>query len=82
MSDDELNIKSEEIAFDAIREWVDFDRFARQKYAHPLLNTIRLGNLSNDFLEYILQWSPIYDNSVFITYLLRLIFFGMLLLFL
>lgn len=63
MSDDELNIKSEEIAFDAIRKWVDFDRFARQKYAHPLLNTIRLGNLSNEFLEYILQWSPIYDNS-------------------
>lgn len=64
LSDDELNVKNEEVVFDAVVKWVDEDPPARKAFLLDLLKCIRLGTLSSDFIKIIQKWDLVQANQV------------------
>lgn len=64
LSDDELNVKNEEVVFDSVVKWIDEDPPARKTYLLDLLKCIRLGTLSSDFIKIIQKWDLIQEHQV------------------
>lgn len=48
-SSDELNVKNEEIVFEAIMRWIEHDPERRKQHIVNLLKSIRLGLLSTQY---------------------------------
>ncbi|XP_044765386.1 kelch-like protein 10 isoform X2 [Coccinella septempunctata] len=59
LKDDELNIKSEEIVFDAIKKWVNFMPMKRRVHLLELLKCMRLHNLEMKQISKMSKWSLI-----------------------
>ena len=55
LHDDGLNVSSEEVVFDAILKWIQYDSESRQKATTKLLKAIRLDYLSEVFLSSLLE---------------------------
>ena len=68
--DDELNVTSEEITWEAIVRWIDYEYAARAKFAPNLLRRMRLGLLST---EYFLSKALFMSNLVIIISILIII---------
>ncbi len=49
LSSDDLNVKNEELVFDAITRWISHDPEERKKYILELLKSVRLGLLSTQY---------------------------------
>ncbi|XP_025096132.1 kelch-like protein 10 [Pomacea canaliculata] len=49
LESDQLNVRNEELVFDAVCRWIDFDRERRKGHIARLLKTIRLGLLTTQF---------------------------------
>ena len=64
LQDDELNIKNEEVAVDAVRKWIEFDPSTRKVYLMDLMKSVRLGRLTPIFLKGLLTWSLVLENEV------------------
>lgn len=64
LSDDELNVRSEEIVFQAIEKWLGADLAGRKAYLFDLLKCIRLGMLTQEFITTIMTWPPIIEDEV------------------
>ncbi|XP_004931595.1 kelch-like protein 10 [Bombyx mori] len=63
LRDDELNVKNEEIVFQALKTWVEHDLENRRKYIPSLLSCVRFGHISfKYFKSKILQWQPVVDD--------------------
>ncbi|KAK9739185.1 Kelch motif [Popillia japonica] len=69
LSDDELNVKNEEVVFDSVVKWIDEDPPARKTYLLDLLKCIRLGTLSSDFIKIIQKWDLIQEHQACLDYL-------------
>lgn len=66
LQDDELNVRNEEIVFEAVQKWVDYDHTNRDHYVLDLLKVVRIGNLSIDYSTYtILEWPPVTKSEVY-----------------
>lgn len=64
LSSDELNVRNEELVFDAVLRWIDFDVDYRRDYIARLLKTIRLGLLTTQyFVEKVKVHPYIKDND-------------------
>ncbi|GAB1606106.1 kelch-like protein 10 [Argonauta hians] len=64
LKSEDLNIKSEEIAFDAIIKWIDFDPDQRKCHIAKLLRSVRMALLStNYFVEKVKVHPYIHDNK-------------------
>ncbi|CAH0729985.1 unnamed protein product, partial [Brenthis ino] len=64
LRDDELNVKNEEIVFQAIKIWVEHDLLNRKMYIPSLLTCIRYGHISYKYFKSkILQWQPVIDDE-------------------
>ncbi|KAG6446599.1 hypothetical protein O3G_MSEX004526 [Manduca sexta] len=60
LRDDELNVRNEEIVFQAVKTWVEHDLENRGKYIPSLLSCVRFGHISYKYFKSkILQWQPI-----------------------
>lgn len=64
LRDDELNVKNEEIVFDAIKTWVEA-RVERRVYLPRLLECIRYGLMSHKyFINNIVNWKLVEKDQV------------------
>lgn len=64
IKDDELNVKTEEVVFQAVQKWIDHDEPNRKIYLYDLLNCIRLATLPQTFIGAMMTWKPAFDNPV------------------
>jgi kelch-like protein 10 len=51
ISNDDLNIKSEEVVFDTVVKWVQYDFAGRKLHLPVLMKSVRLGLLSEDYMD-------------------------------
>ncbi|XP_022304667.2 kelch-like protein 10 [Crassostrea virginica] len=64
LSSDELNVRNEELVFDAALRWIDYDPEERKEHIARLLKTIRLGLLTTQyFVEKVKVHPYIKDND-------------------
>lgn len=64
LAEDELNVRGEEIVFEAIRRWVDRDVPGRRQHLPELLACVRLGLVSLQFLAgTMLAYAPAQDDQ-------------------
>nr|QTM97704.1 KLHL10 [Sinohyriopsis cumingii] len=63
LASDELNVKNEEIVFDAILRWIDYDPERRKNYIARLLKTIRLGLLTTQYFVEKVKTHPYVRDS-------------------
>ncbi|CAG9794036.1 unnamed protein product [Diatraea saccharalis] len=64
LRDDELNVRNEEIVFQAVKTWVEYDIENRKRYIPSLLSCVRFGHISYKYFKSkILQWQPVVDDS-------------------
>lgn len=64
LSSDDLNVKSEEMAFAALLSWIDYDSENRKCHIPGLLRAVRLGLLSTQFFVEKVKAHPyIKDNE-------------------
>lgn len=64
LEDDELNVKSEEIVFKAVKKWVEANPIKSQRHLFGLLKCVRFGTLTHEFVSNVLDWQPVKDNLV------------------
>lgn len=65
LSDDELNVRNEEIVFDAIKKWTEINPESRAAHLPSLLNCVRFGLISYKyFTSSVLSWKLITNNQV------------------
>lgn len=65
LKDDELNVKSEELVYEAVKKWITFDIAERKVHLLNLLKCVRLGTLTYDFLSTnVMKWNLIIDSEV------------------
>lgn len=64
LSDDELNVRNEEIVFQAVEKWIGADLEGRKTYLFDLLKCVRLGMLSQEFITTMMTWPPIIEDEV------------------
>lgn len=65
LRDDELNVKNEEIVFDAVKTWVETSVEKRRVYLPRLLKCIRYGLMSHKyFINNILNWKLVEEDEV------------------
>lgn len=64
LSDDELNVRNEEMVFHAVEKWVAADLEGRKSYLYDLLKCIRLGMLSQEFITTMMTWPPVIQDEV------------------
>ena len=65
LSEDELNVKTEEIVFNAVLRWIDYDSETRRKHIARLLKTVRLGLLQTQFFVEKVKVHPyVKDNEL------------------
>ncbi|XP_057331107.1 kelch-like protein 10 [Microplitis mediator] len=63
LSDDELNVRNEEVVFEAIKTWVEVKEQERLGYLTKILKCIRFGLINSKYISNnILTWKPIQDN--------------------
>lgn len=68
LRDDELNVRTEEIVFEAIKTWTDYDRENRAQYVPELLTTVRFGLMTYKFFTSdVLRWEVINTSTVSIS---------------
>ena len=64
LESDELNVKNEEIVFDSVLRWIDYDPERRKSSISQLLRCIRLGLLSTQyFVEKVKPHSYVKENE-------------------
>ncbi|XP_050419085.1 kelch-like protein 10 [Patella vulgata] len=63
LSSDDLNVKNEELVFDAVLRWIDFDPERRRCHMARILKTIRLGLLSTQFFVEKVKSHPYVKES-------------------
>ncbi|CAG9089117.1 unnamed protein product [Plutella xylostella] len=64
LRDDELNVRNEEIVFQAVKTWVEHDLDNRRKYISSLLSCVRFGHISYKYFKTkILQWQPVINDE-------------------
>ncbi|XP_052828126.1 kelch-like protein 10 isoform X1 [Octopus bimaculoides] len=64
LSSEKLNIKSEEIAFEAIIKWIDYDPLNRKCHIAKLLRNVRLALLTtNYFVEKVKVHPYVHENK-------------------
>ncbi|XP_046968333.1 kelch-like protein 10 [Vanessa cardui] len=64
LRDDELNVRNEEIVFQAVKMWVEHDLENRRKYIPSLLSCVRFGHIGYKYFKSkILQWQPVIDDE-------------------
>ncbi|CAG9561424.1 unnamed protein product [Danaus chrysippus] len=64
LRDDELNVRNEELVFQAVKSWVEHDLDNRRKYISSLLSCIRYGHISYKYFKSkILQWQPVIEDE-------------------
>ncbi|XP_015174125.1 PREDICTED: kelch-like protein 10 [Polistes dominula] len=62
--DDELNVKNEEIVFEAVKTWIEYKIDDRKIYLAKLLECIRYGSMSyNYFLDNVLNWKYVKEDD-------------------
>lgn len=64
LSDDELNVKTEEVVFQALQKWLNIDVENRKMYLLDLLKCVRLGPLSETYIKTMINWAPVHNNEV------------------
>lgn len=65
LRDDELNVRNEEIVFQAVKTWVEHDLDNRRKCIPSLLACVRFGHISYKYFKSkILQWQPVLEDEV------------------
>lgn len=65
LRDDELNVRNEEVVFQALKTWVEHDLENRRGYIPSLLSCVRFGHISfKYFKSKILQWTPVVEDEV------------------
>lgn len=65
LSDDELNVKNEEIVFDAVKTWVESGAEERRVYLPRLLECIRYGLMTHKyFVNNIVSWKLVEGDEV------------------
>jgi len=65
LRDDELNVKNEEIVFDAVKTWVETRVEERRVYLPRLLECIRYGLMSHKyFINNIVNWKLVEKDEV------------------
>lgn len=72
LSDDELNVRSEEVVFKAIEKWIGTDLVGRKAYLPDLLKCVRLGMLTQEFITTMMTWPPIIEDEVGVRCLITL----------
>ncbi|XP_070152244.1 kelch-like protein 10 [Polyergus mexicanus] len=66
LRDDELNVKNEEIVFDAVKTWVETSVEKRRVYLPRLLKCIRYGLMSHKyFINNILSWKLVEEDEAY-----------------
>ncbi|XP_043677312.1 kelch-like protein 10 [Vespula pensylvanica] len=64
LEDDELNVKNEEIVFEAVKTWVEYKVEERKIHVAKLLECIRYGSMSyNYFADNVLNWKLIREDE-------------------
>ncbi|XP_011138765.1 kelch-like protein 10 [Harpegnathos saltator] len=64
LSDDELNVKNEEIVFDAVKTWVESRVDERRVYLPRLLKCIRYGLMTHKyFVNNVVSWKLVEGND-------------------
>lgn len=72
LRDDELNVRNEEVVFQAVKTWVEHDLENRKSYIPSLLTCVRFGHISYKYFKSkILQWQPVADDEVLEIYVHR-----------
>ena len=66
LSSDDLNVKNEEIVFDAILRWINHDPENRKQYIINLLKCVRLGLLSTQYFVEKVKVSQIFFSTFFV----------------
>ncbi|XP_050311908.1 kelch-like protein 10 [Anthonomus grandis grandis] len=69
LADDCLNVKSEEVVFEAIKRWTEHCSEGRQKYLLDLIKCVRLGNLPQEKIVKIAHWQAIQADTACTLYL-------------
>ena len=65
LRDDELNVRNEELVFEAIKIWVNVDVNERKILLPRLLNCVRFGLMNSKFFNNnILSWELIENDEV------------------
>lgn len=63
LSDDYLNVKSEDIVFEAIKTWINHMPDVRKHHLLELVKCIRMGTLSRDGIMKMARWPMIEANT-------------------
>lgn len=65
--EDELNVKSEEVVWEAVLRWVNYDPDVRWHHTVKLMGSIRLGLLDTQVLtniiKYVIVWYLIFSSN-------------------
>ncbi|KAF7284871.1 hypothetical protein GWI33_021447 [Rhynchophorus ferrugineus] len=69
LSDDYLNVKSEEVVFQAVQKWINFNISERKVHLLELLKCIRMGNLSYGRISKIAHWPLLQTDSACTLYI-------------
>lgn len=65
LKDDELNVRNEEVVFEAIKTWIETKEDERKKFLPKLLACVRFGLINSKFIvNNILTWRNIQENQV------------------
>ncbi|CAK9802012.1 Kelch-like protein 10 [Anthophora quadrimaculata] len=65
LRDDELNVKNEEIVFEAVKTWLEYNVEERRHYLPRLLKCVRYGLMSyNFFANNVLTWKIIKNDEL------------------
>ncbi|XP_057660324.1 kelch-like protein 10 isoform X2 [Diorhabda carinulata] len=62
LKDDELNVRSEETVFEAIKIWISYAPVKRKAFLYELIKTMRLGTLRYDNVQDIARWHLIDED--------------------
>lgn len=69
LRNDELNVKNEEIVFDAIRMWIESKVEERRIYLARLLQCVRYGLMSRKyFVNNIIGWKLVEEDEVSVDF--------------
>lgn len=63
LQDDELNVKSEQVVFEAVKKWISYNVPKRKTHLLDLLKCVRWYNLEMKTITKMSKWSPIQKNA-------------------
>nr|CAH7766199.1 unnamed protein product [Callosobruchus chinensis] len=64
LKDDELNIRSEDVVFEAIQMWINHSPVRRKIHLSSLLKCVRLGTVSYEAILEMVKWRLIEEDAV------------------